>query len=97
MPRPVRASATARRACLRTPPRSVRKKKTKHVAPPWLQVAKSPFCANMMFEYQVAAAGVVQLGDGQQLPPDQMVSAIEMSMANEWGAQGGSYGEHGRV
>jgi hypothetical protein len=50
-----------------------------------VQVAKSPLCANMVFEYCITTAGVLQVGEGQELPPHQLASAIDMPIANEWG------------
>lgn len=62
-----------------------------------LQVAKSPLCANMVFEYAITAAGVEQLGEGRQLPRDQMGSAIDMHIANErqevWDGSAAGWGE----
>ncbi len=47
-----------------------------------LQVAKSPICANHVFEYAITARGVEQL-EGTDIPMAIQQSAIEVSIAND--------------
>lgn len=50
----------------------------------------------MVFEYAITTAGMVQVGEGSELSPEQLTSAMDMSIANEWGGEDSmSYGYGG--